>query len=68
MGSVAGKGKGKEMLFFHPSGGIEPALNGFSREYVRKRDHSKEREREKERGRERQERKLERQKGRVLGL
>lgn len=50
MGSVAGKGK--EMLFFHPSGGIEPALNGFSREYVRKRDHTKEREGERKRQRE----------------
>lgn len=34
MGSVAGKGKGT--LFFHPTGVLEPALNGFSREHVGK--------------------------------
>lgn len=65
MVSVAGKGKGA--LFFHPSGAIEPALNGFSRERIGKGTTVK-REREKDRGRERQERKLERQNGRVLGL
>lgn len=64
MGSVAGKGT----LSFHPSGGIEPALNGFSRGHVGKGDTVK-REREGEREAERdRERKLERQKGRLLGL
>lgn len=56
------------MLFLHPSGGIEPALNGFSRELVGK-GKTEERERERQREAERdKEGKQERKKGRVLGL
>lgn len=61
MGIVAGEGR---VLFLHPSGGIEPALNGFFREHVVK-GKTGERKRERQRDKER---KLERQKGRVLGL
>lgn len=64
MGSVAGKGT----LFFHPSGGIEPALNGFSRGHIGKGNTVKrERGRKREAERDRK-RKLEIQKGRLLGL
>lgn len=68
MGSVAGEGREGGILFFHPSGGIEPALNGFSRELVGKGktgQRERQRDREAERDKERQ---LERKKGRVLGL
>lgn len=51
MGSVAGEGREEGTLFFHPSGGIEPALNGFSRELVGK-GKTGQRERQRQRGRE----------------
>lgn len=46
MGSMAGEERG--LLFLHPSGGIEPALNGVSRERVGK-GNTGERERQRQR-------------------
>lgn len=49
---MAGEQK-ERVLFLHPSGGIEPALNGFSRELVGKgKTGERERERQTEKGRE----------------